>query len=92
MFFEGPEKKLELWVRPPTINLRSFRRPFWTAVVEKARTVEMPPGALRVFAIVSEHDELTIGCNQERRSGVSPAAGHMHRPDLPGPRRKEGLE
>ena len=36
MFFEGPEKKLELWVRSPTINLRSFRRPFWTTVVQKA--------------------------------------------------------
>ena len=36
MFFEGPEKKLELWVRSPTITLRSFGRPFWTAVVQKA--------------------------------------------------------
>ena len=36
MFFEGREKKLELWVRSPTIALRSFGRPFWTAVVQKA--------------------------------------------------------
>ena len=36
MFFEGPEKKLELWVRSSTASLRAFGRPFWSTVVQAA--------------------------------------------------------
>ncbi|MBX9769423.1 MAG: hypothetical protein K2X47_19260 [Bdellovibrionales bacterium] len=36
MFFEGPEKKVELWVKSEEIKLRSFGRPFWQEVVQRA--------------------------------------------------------
>jgi S-adenosylmethionine decarboxylase len=36
VFFEGPEKKLELWGRSPATSLRSFGRPFWNTVVQTA--------------------------------------------------------
>jgi S-adenosylmethionine decarboxylase len=48
VFFEGPEKKLELWVRSPTTSLRSFGRPFWTAVVQTA-------GARILSALSNDH-------------------------------------
>ncbi|MBI3549976.1 MAG: adenosylmethionine decarboxylase [Elusimicrobia bacterium] len=38
MFFEGPEKKVELVVRPDFPSLRSFGRPRWSAVVEKSQS------------------------------------------------------
>ncbi len=37
MFFEGPEKKLELAVAPGGPSLRSLGRPYWESVVRAAR-------------------------------------------------------